>query len=159
MESGLVPVNTEQNMIDLNINGENKKVLQLKKTAANIDHFWKICLMDFLAVLGIMDSKQLEVFIYIARHTNPSDNRFIGTYRKIAKATGVSLTTVNTILGKLKDHGYIIKEQNGVWMINPNIIMRGNANKHDMLLSYAIELSEDENIIGEEESQVDLLGD
>ena len=48
-------------------------------------NFWKCYLMDFLTVLGIIDSKQLDVFIYIVENTSQGNNMFIGTYSKIAK--------------------------------------------------------------------------
>ena len=54
--------------------------------------------MDFLAVLGIMDSKQLDIFIYIVENTNQSTNLFIGTYRKIAGDLSCSLDTVSRIM-------------------------------------------------------------
>ena len=42
-------------------------------------------LNGFLTVLGIIDNKQLDIFIYIAENTNQSNNLFIGTYKQIAK--------------------------------------------------------------------------
>lgn len=99
--------------------------------------FWKCYLMDFLTILGILDSKQVDVFIYIVQNTNQSNNMFVGTYRRIEEATGVSHTTIAKIMKKLQKHEFIEKIQNGVWLVNPNILMKGNDTKQRMiLLSY-----------------------
>jgi predicted transcriptional regulator len=98
--------------------------------------FWKIYLLDFMTVLGIIDSKQLDVCIYIAENTSQSNNLFIGTHKRIAADVGVSPRTVNTILNKLKDNGSIKRVQNGVWAVNPNIMMKDNDRKRQILLSY-----------------------
>lgn len=92
--------------------------------------------MDFLVVLGIFDSKQLDVFIYIAENTKSADNIFFGTQRKIANDTGVSLPTVNAIMQKLQKHGFIRRITPGAYMIDPRILMKGNPNKQHLLVSH-----------------------
>ena len=37
---------------------------------------------------------------------------------------------------KLQANNFIKKVQNGVWFVNPNIIMKGNDHKRQILLSY-----------------------
>lgn len=109
---------------------------QITKRAYGSKNFWKVYLMDFLTVLGIIDSKQLDVFIYIAENTNQSTNQFIGTYDKIAKDVNVSRPTIAKLMKKLQDNKFIKKVQNGVWLVNPNILMRGSDKKRQILLSY-----------------------
>ena len=109
---------------------------QITKRAYGSKNFWKVYLMDFLTVLGIIDSKQLDVFIYIAENTNQSTNQFIGTYDKIAKDVNVSRPTIAKLMKKLQDNRFIKKVQNGVWLVNPNILMRGSDKKRQILLSY-----------------------
>ena len=92
--------------------------------------------MDFMTVLGIIDSKQLDIFIYIAENTNPSNNIFMGTYTKIMKDVGCSSATVSKIMKKLQANNFIKKIQNGAWFVNPNIMMKGNDHKRQILLSY-----------------------
>ena len=64
--------------------GEYIEVDQITKRALGQKAFWKVYLIDFLQVLGVLDSKQIDVLIYILEHTKPSDNTYIGTYRKTA---------------------------------------------------------------------------
>jgi len=116
--------------------GEVIHVDQITKRVYGTKNFWKMYLMDFLTVLGIIDNKQLDVFIYIAENTNQSNNLFIGTYRSISEDVGVAYGTVATIMKKLQENNFIKKKQNGVYIVNPNIMMKGNDTKRQILLSY-----------------------
>lgn len=116
--------------------GEIVHVDQITKRVYGTKNFWKMYLMDFLSVLGIIDNKQLDVFIYIAENTNQSNNLFIGTYRSISEDVGVGLSTVTRIMKKLQENNFIRKKQNGVYLVNPNIMMKGNDTKRQMLISY-----------------------
>lgn len=116
--------------------GEKIVVDQITKRVYGSKRFWKVYLMDFLTVLGIIDSKQLDVFIYIAENTDPVKNMFIGTYDKIAKDVGVCRQTIAKLMLKLQENHFIKKVQNGVWLVNPNIIMKGDDHKRQILLSY-----------------------
>lgn len=116
--------------------GEYIYVDQITKRIYGAKAFWKCYLMDFLSVLGIFDNRQVDIFIYIVENTNKATNLFIGTYAKIAKDLGCSSTTIATTMRKLKNNGFVKKVQNGVWMVNPNILMKGNDHKRQILLSY-----------------------
>lgn len=116
--------------------GEVIWVDQITKRTYGTKNFWKCYLMDFLSVLGIIDSKQLDVFIYIVDNTQQANNTFIGTYAKIAKDVGVCRQTIATIMKKLQENNFVKKVQNGVWLVNPNILMKGNDTKRQILLSY-----------------------
>lgn len=116
--------------------GELMHVDQITKMVYGSKNFWKCYLMDFLSVLGILDSKQVDIFIYIVENTNQSNNVFLGTYKKIAKDVGVSEPTIAKIMKKLQDNNFIKKMQNGAWLVNPNILMKGNDRKRQILLSY-----------------------
>lgn len=116
--------------------GEQILVDNIVKRVYGSKNFWKMYLMDFLMVLGIIDSKQVDVFIYIVQNTNPSNNLFIGTYKEIAKECKVSEPTIAKIMKKLRENNFIKKKQNGVYFVNPNILMKGNDRKRQILLSY-----------------------
>ena len=116
--------------------GEIIHVDQISKRIYGTKNFWKCYLMDFLSVLGIIDSKQLDIFIYIVENTNQSTNLFIGTYKKIANDLEVSEPTIARIMKKLQVNNFIKRIQNGVWLVNPNILMKGNDTKRQILLSY-----------------------
>lgn len=123
--------------------GEQIEVDQITKRAYGQKQFWKVYLLDFLQVLGILDSKQIDVLIYILENTNASNNTFIGSQRNIAEKTKVSLQTVSKILVKLQENGFVKKIQNGVYQVSPNILMKGSEHKKSILLNY---YQEDNNI-------------
>lgn len=117
--------------------GEVEEWTEINKKTYGDENFWKFYLMDFLAVLGLFDSKQVDIFIYIVQNTNPTNNLFIGTYKKIAEGAHVSSpTTISSIMKKLQEHDFIKKVQNGVWRINPCIMMKGNWQRKRLLISY-----------------------
>ena len=116
--------------------GEQIYVDQITKRVYGSKNFWKCYLMDFLTVLGIIDSKQLDIFIFIVENTNQSNNTFLGTYKHISKQTGCSSRTIAKIMKKLQENNFIRKIQNGAWLVNPNILMKGNDTKRQILLSY-----------------------
>ena len=82
--------------------GEVIWVDQITKRTYGTKNFWKCYLMDFLTVLGIIDNKQLDVFIYIVENTQQANNIFIGTYKHISKSVGVSEPTIAKIMKKLQ---------------------------------------------------------
>lgn len=127
--------NKKKHLIDTET-GEDIFVDQITKRVYGTKNFWKCYLMDFLSVLGILDSKQVDVFIYIVENTNQSNNTFIGTYKKIAKDVEVCEATISKIMKKLQQNNFIKRVQNGVWLVNPNILMKGNDQKRQILLSY-----------------------
>lgn len=116
--------------------GEVINVDQITKRTYGTKNFWKCYLMDFLSILGIFDNKQVDIFIYIVENTDPKSNLFIGTYKKIASDLHVSQATIATIMRKLIENHFVKRVQNGVLMVNPNILMKGNDTKRQILLSY-----------------------
>ena len=116
--------------------GEQIFVDQITKRVYGSKNFWKCYLMDFLTVLGIIDSKQLDIFIFIVENTNQSNNTFLGTYKHISEQPGCSSRTIAKIMKKLQENNFIRKIQNGAWLVNPNILMKGNDTKRQILLSY-----------------------
>lgn len=115
--------------------GEIMKVEQITKLVYGSKNFWKCYLKEFLAILKELNDKQFKVFVYIVEHTRPSDNLFIGTYDNIIKGVGCCRQTVATTMTKLQKSGFIKKVHIGVWIINPDVIMKGNDHKRQMLLS------------------------
>jgi predicted transcriptional regulator len=124
-----------RSLVDLET-GEQIEVQQIVKRVYGQKNFWKVYLLDFLQVLGILDSKQVDVFIYILQNTEPSNNTFIGSQRKIAEKADVSYDTVSRIMRKLQKVGFIKQIQRGVYQISAEIMMKGSDYKKQLLLSY-----------------------
>lgn len=109
--------------------GQVLEMIQTTKLRYGSKPFWKCYLKEFLTVMDTLSGRQFDVFIYIIRKTKQSDNRFIGTYDKIMKDTGCSRKVIAKTLKSLQDCNFIRKVQNGIWMINPNILMKGDGQK------------------------------
>lgn len=116
--------------------GELIEVDQITKRALGQKQFWKVYLIDFLQILGVLDSKQVDVLIYILENTKAADNTYTGTYRKTADGAGVSLDTATKVMRKLQENNFIKKVQNGVYQISPLIMMKGSEHKKSLLLNY-----------------------
>lgn len=126
--------------------GEYFEVDQITKRAYGEKQFWKVYLMDFLQILGIIESKQLDVLIYIIKNTEQSNNTFIGSQRDIAEKTKISLYTVSKIMIKLQNAKFIKKVKNNVYQISPQIMMKGSEYKKTLLLNYYNDEKEVKNI-------------
>ena len=116
--------------------GELIEVDQITKRAYGQKQFWKVYLMDFLQILGVLDSKQVDVLIYILENTEPANNTFIGSQRDISSRCNVSLDTVSRIMRKLQENGFVKQIKRSVYQVSPNIMMKGSEHKKSLLLNY-----------------------
>lgn len=98
-------------------------------------HFWRVWLGDLLYTLGLINnSKQMDVVFHVMEKTDMSSNLFIGTLQKVADQTGISYKTVATIFKKMQDVDLITKQQNGVYKVNPSLLMKGDDHKKNRLV-------------------------
>ena len=129
-------IGTKQRRLIGEQTGEVFEVDQITKRSYGQKQFWKVYLLDFLQILGVLESKQLDVLIYILENTEQANNTFIGSQRDIAKNVNVSLDTVSRIMKKLQDKKFIVQIKRSVYQISPLIMMKGNEHKKQLLLNY-----------------------
>ena len=129
-------IGTKQRRLIDEQTGEVFEVDQITKRSYGQKQFWKVYLLDFLQILGVLESKQLDVLIYILENTEQANNTFIGSQRDIAKNVNVSLDTVSRIMKKLQDKKFIVQIKRSVYQISPLIMMKGNEHKKQLLLNY-----------------------
>lgn len=109
-------------------------------------HFWRVWLGDLLYTLGLINnSKQLDVVFYVLDNTDPSNNLYIGTIRDTVKRTGISLGTVSAIFKKMQEVDMIVKQQNGLYKVKPNLLMKGDDNKKQRLVIEYEKIKREEN--------------
>lgn len=108
---------------------------EVYKKIYGTQHFWKIYLSDFLHALGLINnSKQLDVLFHVLENTDQSTNTYIGTYQKITQEIKVSYQTVAFMFKKMQENNLITKLQNGVYKINPSIMVKGTDSKRQKLV-------------------------
>lgn len=98
-------------------------------------HFWRVWLGDLLYTLGLLNnSKQLDVVFHVLDNTEPSSNLYIGTLQATAEQTGISYKTVAIVFKKMQEVDMITKKQNGVYLIKPSLMMKGDDTKKQRLV-------------------------
>ncbi|WP_241958461.1 replication/maintenance protein RepL, partial [Mammaliicoccus sciuri] len=92
-------------------------------------NFVKAYIKGLVMMLDVVGGSKLKVVNYLLENLRLSDNKLIATQREIAEETNVSVKTVTNTL-KILEEGNIIKRRTGVTMLNPQILVRGDDNKH-----------------------------
>ncbi|QBY45935.1 replication/maintenance protein RepL (plasmid) [Arsenophonus nasoniae] len=108
-------------------------VVHMEDTDFNFEKIW---LGHILQALDCMGSKKIKVVTWLLDNKN-FENTIIATQRDISIKCQVSLPIVTETL-KILQKGDILKmKQNGVYMLNPNVIFKGDKNKRlNILLMY-----------------------
>ena len=84
-------------------------------------NFTKMWMKNFISTLDIVGNQKTRLCFWIIDHVD-KENRLIGTYRTIASQSGMSLDTVRITMKLLMDADFMRKAQNGVYVINPNLV-------------------------------------
>jgi hypothetical protein len=124
--------------------GEVIKTTYIVKKYQGDFNFHKVWLADLLNVLEVVGNKKLKVIRWILSNINNKTNQIIGTHQKIAEKIGVSRVVVSQTFKLLQDADFLVKEQNGVYKINPLILVQGDNKKRQNLLIEYKELRDDE---------------
>lgn len=90
-------------------------------------NFTKMWMKNFISTLDIVGNQKTRLCFWIIDHVD-KENRLIGTYRAIASQSGMSLDTVRITMKLLMDADFMRKAQNGVYVINPNLVFKGTRN-------------------------------
>ena len=126
--------------------GETKVFAVIDKEVYADVNFYKVWLLDLITVMDKIGNKKLKVLNYILSNIEPSTNQFGGTIREIAKNINVSTPVVNSTIKLLLEVDFFRKIRTGTYQINPEIMVRGRANKRMNLMIKYNELGEKEVI-------------
>jgi len=125
--------------------GELVDCLVMEKEVNNDFNFHKVWIDDLINILNLIGGKKLEVFKYLMNEMNPSNNYIVATYEKIKKDTKISYQTIRDTLKVLIETNFLKRVSNGVYMVNPDVIVKGNSNKREALLIKYIKIDEQGN--------------
>jgi hypothetical protein len=124
--------------------GEVIKTTYIVKKYKGDFNFHKVWLADLLNVLEVVGNKKLKVIRWILSNINNKTNQIIGTHQKIAEKIGVSRVVVSQTFKLLQDADFLVREQNGVYKINPLILVQGDNKKRQSILVEYKELKDNE---------------
>lgn len=124
-------------------------------------NFHKIWMRNFIATLDIVGNQKTKLCFWIIDHLD-RDNKLIGTYRIIADKSGIGLDTVRITMKTLLDADFIRKQQNGVYIVNPDVLYKGSrSGRMNVLNQYntaeRVELTDEEKLSNLMDSITKLL--
>lgn len=113
-------------------------------------NFTKIWMRNFISTLDIVGNRKTKLCMWIVENID-NNNRLIGTMRDIAAKSNTSLETVRVTLKILLDADFLRREQNGVYMVNPDIVFKGTHNSRMNILNQyntaeAIQMTDEEKL-------------
>ncbi|MCD9465525.1 hypothetical protein CJF25_21690 [Photobacterium phosphoreum] len=113
-------------LIDMN-------VIESEDTDFNFEKIWFSHILQALDCLG---SKKINVVTWLLENKD-NKNIIIGTQRKIAESCNVSVQTVTDVMKILMKADVIKMEQQGVYMLNPDVVFKGgNKQRMNILIKY-----------------------
>ncbi len=117
--------------------GEIVSAEVIVKNIEQDNNFFKVWLMDMLGILSIVGNKKIKVIEFILSNIRREDNTISMTHREVAKKTGVSLKSVTDTFKILQETNFLKRVRNGLYMINPDILVRGKTKKRiNLLIQY-----------------------
>ena len=128
------------------INADTGEILETTVIEKEVDrdfNFHKIWLNDLMSVLNLIGGKKLDILKYLLSEMRTQDNTISVTYRQIEKELNTSQKTIAETMKILQEANFITKVQNGLYMVNPDVIVRGNGKKRDALMIKYVEAKND----------------
>ncbi len=124
------------------INADTGEILETTVIEKEIDrdfNFHKIWLNDLMSVLNLIGGKKLDILKYLLSEMRTQDNTISVTYRQIEKELNTSQKTIAKTMKILQEANFITKIQNGLYMVNPDVIVKGKSGKKDALMIKYVE--------------------
>ena len=112
--------------------GEEILVVPVIKKVVNTN-FRKVWVGDLVDIMRKLNSAKMDVLSYFLDHMD-TQNRVISALDEIAKGAEVSKSTAHSTIKILLSEGFMVRERNGRYLINPDITVFGTAEKHANIL-------------------------
>lgn len=108
----------------INANTGTVETMQVTSIEDRDFNFHKIWMRNFIATIDLVGNQKTKVAFWIIDNLN-RDNQLLYTYRQIAEKSKVSLDTVRLTMGILLDSDFLRKATNGCYIVNPEIVFKG----------------------------------
>lgn len=115
----------------------NNNIMRNQRKSFLISH--KKDLMNLCKTIG---GTKGELFSYLINNMVFTDSTVKITYKKLSKKTGISYASVAKAMKEFEDNG-LIKKKNGYLMIVPTLLMRGDYQSENRLISQFREFNGD----------------
>lgn len=102
-------------------------------------NFKKVWFKNFLQTLDLIGNKKTKVAYWIIDNLD-KENKLCATFRKICKETNCSMFTVTKTMTVLQEADFLRSIQNGVYVVNPDIVFKGSKNARLNILTQYQEL-------------------
>ena len=89
---------------------------------------------SFFETVSGLGGKESEVLYFLVCAMQASNNTYIGPMKEIAVNVNCSKATVQRAMDSLADKGFVAMQFDGVWLINPSMVIKGNRSKEKVLM-------------------------
>lgn len=122
------------------------KEMQLIDIEERDFNFHKVWLQHILNSIDLIGNQKTKLAFWIIEHLN-KENQLTMTQRQIAQKSGISLDTVRLTMKALLDSNFLVKQNMGVYMVNPDVVFKGGkTDRLNILIQYhGVEMEGAEN--------------
>lgn len=89
-------------------------------------NFTKVWMRNFISTLELVGNQKTKLAYWIIDNIN-KENQLTMNYRQIANASGMCLDTVATTMKILLDANFIRRQNQGCYIVNPEILYKGTS--------------------------------
>lgn len=112
------------------------KEMQLIDIEERDFNFHKVWLQHILNSIDLIGNQKTKLAFWIIEHLN-KENQLTMTQRQIAQKSGISLDTVRLTMKALLDSNFLVKQNMGVYMVNPDVVFKGGkTDRLNILIQY-----------------------
>ena len=99
-------------------------------------NFMKIWMKNYINAMEMIGNQKTKIAFWIIENLD-AQNRLVSTNREIAEATDTSLQTVSKTMVILQNEDFLSKIRNGCYMVDPDILFKGqHAKRMNVLNKY-----------------------
>lgn len=133
MKNTLQPFfNGELQLTNISTNQVTELEFRSKNNRRSDINFHKIWLKDLAKVLSILGNQKIKLLSYIFENMD-YNNKIIGSIRTLAEKLNMSNETVSSTLRALKKNDTIRQLEEGVFMLNPDLLVKGDSLRRQIL--------------------------
>lgn len=112
------------------------KEMQLIDIEERDFNFHKVWLQHILNSIDLIGNQKTKLAFWIIEHLN-KENQLTMTQRQIAQKSGISLDTVRLTMKALLESNFLVKQNIGVYMVNPDVVFKGGkTDRLNILIQY-----------------------